>query len=107
MALDALSDVDLAPGPDEVETADLAATDDVLCKLFALGPGAEIEPHEHAGQTNVFHVLQGTVAVVRDDETETVAAPGVVCNERGQAHGARNESDGVALLTASLCPHPG
>ena len=63
-------------------------TDDVLVKAFALGPDASISPHEHEGATNVFHVLQGTVTVERDAETETVSAPGVVLNERGQVHGA-------------------
>lgn len=107
MALDLLSGVDLEADAGEVRDAELAVTDDVLLKLFALGPGAEIDPHEHPGATNVFHVVRGTVVVVRDDETERVAAPGAVLNERGRAHGARNETDEVALLTAAICPLPG
>jgi len=76
-------------------------------KAFALGPDGRIEPHEHADATNVFHVLRGTVTVERDGETDTVAAPGVVFNERGQVHGAHNEGEEIAVLTASLCPLPG
>jgi quercetin dioxygenase-like cupin family protein len=105
MSLDRLPDLDPARG--EVVDRELAVTDDVLVKAFALGPGAGIEPHEHEGATNVFHVVRGTVVVRRDDEEEPVAAPGVVLNDRGQVHGARNDSDQVALLTASLCPLPG
>jgi len=96
----------LDPDDDEIQTAELVVTDDVLVKAFALGPGAELEPHEHAESTNVFHVLEGSVTVVRDDETETVDAPGVVRHDRGAIHGARNETDEPVVFTASLCPLP-
>ncbi|MFC7137506.1 cupin domain-containing protein [Halobaculum litoreum] len=109
MALDLFADAlaDLDPAAGAVETAELVVSDDVLVKLFALGPGAELSPHEHADSTNVFHVLDGEVTVVRDDETESIAAPGVVLHERGDVHGARNETDEVVAFTASLCPLPG
>lgn len=97
---------DLDPAEDEVLTEELHTTDDVLVKAFALGPGASIDAHTHDGATNVFHVLDGRVVVTRDDEEETIVAPGVVPNERGAVHGARNESDERAVLTASLCPLP-
>ncbi len=102
-------DVYEAPDPDANEVLDVefVVTDDVLVKGFALGPGAELSPHEHAESTNVFHVLEGTVTVVRGDEEATVEAPGVVRHDRGVSHGARNETDDVAVLTASLCPMPG
>lgn len=98
---------DLDPDHEEVLTAELVVSDDVLLKAFALGPGAEIDPHEHGHSTNVFHVLEGTATVVKDDTEEEVAAPGVVHNERGATHGARNDTDGLVVLTASLCPMPG
>jgi quercetin dioxygenase-like cupin family protein len=97
---------DLDPEEGEVLTEELHASDDVLVKAFALGPGATVDPHEHEGATNVFHVLDGSVVVTRDDEEETVTAPGIVPNERGAVHGARNETDERAVLTASLCPLP-
>ena len=62
--------------------------------------------HEHAESTNVFHVLEGSVVVVRDGESEAVDAPSVVRHDRGAVHGARNESEAVAVFTASLCPLP-
>lgn len=107
VTLDRLADADLDPDPGEVVSAELAVADDVLVKAFALGPGAELPAHEHADSTNVFHVLAGTVTVIRDDETERIEAPGVVLNERGAVHGARNEGNERAVLTASLCPLPG
>lgn len=55
----------LAPDAGEVETAELAVTDDVLVKAFALGPGATVEPHEHGDATNVFHVLEGEPTLIR------------------------------------------
>lgn len=98
---------DLDPAEGETLTAELVVTDDVLVKAFALGPGGSVDPHEHTDATNVFHVVEGRVVVVQDDTEETVTAPGVVLNERGAVHGARNETDERAVLTASLCPLPG
>ena len=108
MTLDRYGDaVDrLDPGPDEVETAELVVTDDVLVKAFALGPNATVEPHEHADATNVFHVLEGEPTLLRGDTEEALAAPAVVVNERGTIHGARNDTDERAVLTASLSPLP-
>jgi len=105
VTLDRLPDLD--PDEGEVLDAELAVTDDVLEKAFALGPGAELTPHEHPDATNVFHLLQGRVVLTQDDVEETVEAPAVVLNERGQVHGARNETDETVVLTASLCPLPG
>lgn len=97
---------ELDPAGGEVETAEVVVEDDVLVKAFALGPGAELESHEHPESTNVFHVLDGTVTVLHSDETESVTAPGVILHERGVPHGARNETDETVVFTASLCPLP-
>ena len=104
MMLDQLPDLDPADG--ELLDAEVVVTNDVLVKAFALGPGAELSPHEHADATNVFHVIEGEVTVIQDGKEETISAPGVVLHERGVAHGARNEGDETAVLTASLCPCP-
>jgi len=105
MALDRYPD-DLAPQEGEVLTEDLVVEDDVLVKAFALGPGALVDSHEHPDSTNVFHVLDGTLTVIQDDQEERVSAPGVVLHERGVAHGARNDTEDVVVFTASLCPMP-
>jgi len=97
----------LEPEPEEVLTAELVVSDDVLVKAFALGPDAELSPHEHGDSTNVFHVLRGTVTVIQGTEEEAIEAPGVVHHDRGVIHGARNDTDDVAVFTASLCPMPG
>ena len=94
------------PESGEVVDAELVVSDDVLVKAFALGPGAELSPHEHGSSSNVFHVTEGTVTVIQDGDEREVEAPGVVLHERGQSHGARNDTDEVAVLTASLCPMP-
>ncbi|WP_117364250.1 cupin domain-containing protein [Natrarchaeobaculum sulfurireducens] len=108
MSLDRYADAlaDLEPAEGDLESTELVVTDDVLVKAFALGPGAELEAHEHGDSTNVFHVLSGTVTVVQDETTDRVEAPGVVLNERGVVHGARNETDETVVFTASLCPLP-
>lgn len=73
-------------------------------KLFALGAGAAIEPHAHDDGTNVFHLLEGTVVVVRAGSEVTLGAPAVVHGPPGVEHGAGNNSDERAPPTASLCP---
>ena len=97
---------DLTPDRGSVETAELVVEDDVLVKLFALGPDGAFDPHVHDDCENVFHLLEGAVVVTQDGTEETVSAPAVVHNPRGVTHGARNETDDRALLTASLCPLP-
>jgi len=97
----------LKPAENEVLDAELVVSDDVLVKQFALGPGAELSAHDHPGSTNVFHVVEGTVTVVRGEEERSITAPGVVHHDRGVVHGARNGTDERAVFTASLCPKPG
>lgn len=104
--MDRYAEADLDPDPGERLSTELAVTDDVLLKGFALGPGAELPPHEHPDETNVFHVLEGTVTVVQGDVERRVTAPGVVVHEPGVVHGARNDTDAVATVTATLCPVP-
>ena len=104
MTLNELPDIEPADGA--VETAELVVSEDVLVKLFALGPGGAFDPHVHDDCENVFHLLEGAVTVTQGEETETVEAPAVVHNPRGVEHGATNDSEGRALLTASLCPLP-
>ena len=96
----------LTPERGELVSAEAVVTDDVLVKVFALGPDAELAAHEHPTETIVFHVLQGSVTVVQDDQEEIVDAPGIVLHERGMPHGARNDTDEVVVFTASLCPFP-
>ena len=105
MSLDRLPDLD--PDAEEVIDEELAYSEDILLKVFALGPGAELSPHSHAGSTNVFHVVAGEVTIIQDDEAESVAAPGVIVHEPGMDHGARNEGDETAVITATFAPPPG
>ena len=105
MSLDRYPDLD--PDEGELRDTELVVADDVLVKAFALGPGAALDAHEHADSSNVFHVVEGEVTVLQGDEEETVAAPGVVFHDRGTVHGARNDSDEPAVLTATLAPFPG
>lgn len=105
MSLDRYPDLD--PQAGEVLDAEVVVSDDVLVKAFALGPGATLDPHDHPDSVNVFHVVEGTVTVLQDDAEERITAPGVAFHDRGVVHGARNDGDRPAVLTASLAPMPG
>ncbi len=94
------------PADGEVLTEELVVDDDVLVKAFYLGAGAELGAHDHPESTNVFHVLAGRVTVLQGEDESVVDAPGVVLHEKGVVHGARNDTDEVAVFTASLCPLP-
>ena len=97
---------DVTPDEGTIETRELVVDDDALVKAFFLGPGAELDSHDHPDSLNVFHVLAGTVTVIQDGEAEAIDAPGVVAHERGVAHGARNDTDETAVFTATLAPLP-
>ncbi|MFT4881260.1 MAG: quercetin dioxygenase-like cupin family protein [Natronomonas sp.] len=105
--MDSYQDLSLDPGPGEVVDAECVVSEDVLVKAFALGPGAELDPHDHPDSTNVFHVVEGAVTVIQGGEEAVIEAPGVVHHGRGVSHGARNDTEAVAVFTASLCPMPG
>lgn len=98
---------DLNPDPGTVESTELFVSDDVLLKAFALAPGAVLDPHEHPDATNVIHVLDGTVTIIHEGDETPITAPGVVVADRGDTHGAKNETDATAVFTASLAPLPG
>lgn len=105
MSLDRFPALD--PDDGEVLDAELAIDENVLVKVFALGPGAELSAHAHPGSTNVFHVVEGTAVVVQDDTEERIGAPGVVVHDPGAEHGARTAADERAVLTATFAPPPG
>lgn len=96
----------LEVGRDERRSMEAVVSEDVLVKVFALGPGARLESHEHPNETNVFHVLCGTVTVIQGETEEAITAPGIVHHEPGVAHGARNETDETVVFSAALCPMP-
>ncbi|GGL51916.1 cupin domain-containing protein [Halocalculus aciditolerans] len=102
--MDLYDEIETDASAGEVVTTELHYSPDLLVKAFALGPGAVVDPHEHDDQTNVFHVLDGEVVVVRGDEAETerVSAAGVAAFDRGVPHGARNEGGDVAVFTATM-----
>lgn len=95
---------DRSPEAGVVETDEVYVSSDMLVKAFTLGPGAVVEPHEHPDQTNAFHVLRGTLQVTQGDATAEIVAPGVVVHEPGVPHGARNDTDEVAVFTATMAP---
>lgn len=93
-------------GRGALRSTEAVVSEDVLVKVFTLGPEATLEAHSHPGETNVFHILRGTVTVIQDGEESEVSAPGIVLHKPGVAHGARNDTDETVVFSASLCPMP-
>ena len=77
-------------------------TDTVVVKVFTLGPGGSLEPHVHEDEINVFHILEGRPSIVQEEATRDIAAPGIVVHAPGVRHGARNDTDERAVISASL-----
>ena len=66
-----------------------------LVSQITLQPGCSIGYHRHEGETEFFYVLEGQ-ALVKDDDTEAIAAPGdVLVTPPGHAHSVENNGDRV------------
>lgn len=102
MTLDQYPSLDPADG--EVIDHEVYFSEDLLVKVFALGPGATVSTHVHDTQTNVFHILEGKITVLQSDTESVVEAPGIVVHDRGVPHGARNDEAETAVFTATMGP---
>lgn len=95
-----------APPTGEVTADELFVDEHTLVKGFALAPGGRVDPHTHAASTNVFHVVSGTVTVTQGETAAVHTAPAVVVTPPGVPHGLANDTDAMAVVTATFAPPP-
>ncbi len=90
-------------------TVELLSPDNGLlpphCRLFAeivLQPGTSIGLHEHAGETEIFYMLEGEI-IADDDGREVSFKPGdVLFTGGGAKHSVENVGPGVARMAAVI-----
>jgi quercetin dioxygenase-like cupin family protein len=75
-----------------------AAGSELSLLEFELGPGGEIAPHRHLGQSDSFYVLEGEVEFRVGDQTVTAAPGTFVLAPPGVVHSLRNASEQPARL---------
>lgn len=94
-------------GPGQVLVTNLATKEEMLDngRLYAsmvIEPGCGIGYHDHHDETEIFHVLEGSV-IWNDGEKDTeVQAGGIMICEDGKGHSILNSSDKTAKLTALI-----
>jgi len=95
-------------GPGEGQTYDFhgasvvikASGDDTLGQLgvmeFSYPPGLSVHPHVHAGEDEMFYVLEGELTGFCGDDRWTAAAGSFVFVPRDRVHGFTVADDGPA-----------
>ena len=75
------------------------------CRLFAeivLQPGTSVGLHEHAGETEIYYMLEGEI-IADDDGKEVVFKQGdVLFTGKGAKHSVKNAGSGVARMAAVI-----
>ena len=71
---------------------------------FVVPPGAGPPPHIHHGEDECFHLVTGSLTVLRGEASLPVAAGDAVHLPRGVKHAFQNESDQFAELLCWVTP---
>ncbi len=71
---------------------------------FSVPPNAGPPPHVHHREDECFHLLSGTLTVLRGEETSQIAKGDSVHLPRGLPHAFQNDSDSFAELLCWVNP---
>ncbi len=69
---------------------------------ITLKPGCSIGWHVHEGESEIFHILEGTAEYNDNGEIRTVTAGDSTICPAGSGHGIANKSDKVVSLVALI-----
>jgi len=73
-----------------------------LMAILTLEPGCSIGPHVHSGESETFHILEGT-ATMNDNGQETTLKPGDTCvTYDGQKHSVKNNANEPLKIMAVI-----
>ena len=73
-----------------------------LMSVITLEPGCSIGPHKHSGESETFHILEGT-ATMNDNGQEAVLHPGDTCiTYDGQTHSVINNGNEPLKIMAVI-----
>ena len=78
---------------------------DGKCDMFArviIPPGASIGVHEHKGNTETYHIIQGEALYNDNGEEKKLGAGATTFCPEGEKHGIANASDKEDLVFMAL-----
>jgi quercetin dioxygenase-like cupin family protein len=90
----------------KMQKLNLFETERFFCDVYCLEPGQAQKPHAHEGSDKVYAVLEGTVTVTIDADSQSLKSGDVVLCPAGSSHGVSNNSDSRASLLVFMAPHP-
>ena len=90
--------------PDKFYKATLFESARLMLGLNCLEPGQAQPVHDHADQDKFYFVIEGEGEFVVGDETQTVAAGGVVWAPAGVRHGVTNASRARLVVLMGIAP---
>ena len=77
-----------------------------LCAELVLPPGSSIGTHEHAGEDEVYIILNGKASVTLGGRETEVEAGDAILTGRGASHSIRNAGDKDLVITAVIMMYP-
>lgn len=75
------------------------------CQMFArvrIPAGASLGVHQHVGNNETYHILQGTATYTDNDKTYTVKAGDTTFCADGDTHGIENSGDDDLIFIALI-----
>jgi len=91
---------------EKMQKVNLFETAEMFCDLYCLEPGQLQKPHEHAGATKFYFVLEGAAVFTVGGRERALGPGGLAWAGPGEAHGVRNDSQARVVLLVSMAPHP-
>ena len=92
--------------PEKLQKVNLFETAQMFCDVYCLEPGQEQKPHEHAGATKFYYVLEGTARFTLGEQVRELGPGGLAWADAGENHGVANDSEGRVVLLVSMAPNP-
>ncbi len=90
----------------KLSKVNLFETEQMFCDVYCLEPGQAQKPHEHAGATKFYYVVEGRVTAAIGRQERELGPGELAWSGPGEVHGVRNDSDERAVLLVAMAPNP-
>ena len=91
---------------EKLQKVNLFETAQMFCDVYCLEPGQTQKPHEHAGATKFYYVVEGTARVMIGEEQRDLGPGELAWSAPGEVHGVTNATDARVVLLVSMAPNP-